>query len=53
MSLAGPLTIANGLLVLPEGPPRKGAIRCTAAASSRWATLSPKPATRWSRPRAR
>lgn len=28
MSQAAPLTVANGLLVLAEGAPRKGAIRC-------------------------
>ena len=28
MSTAGPLTITNGMLVLPEGKPVKGAIRC-------------------------
>jgi dihydroorotase len=28
MSVAAPLTIANGLLVLPEGAPVKGGIRC-------------------------
>jgi dihydroorotase len=28
MSTAPALTITNGLLVLPEGPPRKGAVRC-------------------------
>jgi dihydroorotase len=28
MSAPAPLTITNGLLVLPEGEPRKGAIRC-------------------------
>ena len=28
MSVAPPLTLVNGLLVLPEGPPRQGALRC-------------------------
>jgi len=28
MSIAPPLTITNGLIVLPEGTPAKGAIRC-------------------------
>jgi dihydroorotase len=28
MSTAAPLTIVNGLLVLPDGKPKKGAIRC-------------------------
>ncbi|MDB5724761.1 MAG: dihydroorotase, partial [Novosphingobium sp.] len=28
MSQAAPLTVTNGLLVLPDGAPRKGAIRC-------------------------
>lgn len=28
MSMAAPLTIVNGLLVLPEGEPQPGAIRC-------------------------
>ena len=28
MSIAPPITITNGLLVLPQGEPRPGAIRC-------------------------
>ena len=28
MSTAQPLIITNGMLVLPDGPPRKGAVRC-------------------------
>ncbi len=32
MSAAPPITILNGLLVLPEGPPRKGSLRCAGGA---------------------
>lgn len=28
MSVARPLTIANGILILPDGPPRSGSLRC-------------------------
>ena len=35
MSIAAPLTITNGLLVLPEGVPVKGGIRCEGGRYSR------------------
>ncbi len=42
MSIAKPLTITNGLLVLPEGAPVKGAIRCEGGRIAQIGDVSPQ-----------
>ncbi len=43
MSVAPPLTVINGLLVLPEGVPRKGALRCAEGRIDALGEIAPEP----------
>ena len=43
MSIPAALTITNGLLVLPDGAPRKGAIRCEAGRIAALGAITPLP----------
>ncbi|MGE3690254.1 MAG: dihydroorotase family protein [Novosphingobium sp.] len=42
MSLAPPLTIVNGLVVLPEGAPAKGSVRCDSGAIAAVGDIAPQ-----------
>lgn len=46
MSIAAPLCVTNGLLVLPEGAPRPGAIRCEGGSIAALGDVSPQPGDR-------
>ena len=43
MSIAAPLTITNALLVLPEGEPAPGSIRCENGHIAAIGDVSPQP----------
>ncbi len=43
MSMASPLTITGGLLVLPEGEPRRGAVRCEGGRIAALGDIAPQP----------